>query len=148
MAGHQNFNSWVIQPVDLKGRKVYEKSGFIEEYTHNLNFASSRKREGVHISESVNSCSPGFSHLRKEEKMENRTVTSETSSRRTVSMIETYSSVSSSYNTNSESLAVLGEDVTMKQLATARETFSDLETAYRKFKLELENVKEEHRNEV
>ena len=84
----------------------------------------------------------------KKNKMENRTVTSETSSRRTVSMIETYSSVSSSYNTNSESLAVLGEDVTMKQLATARETFSDLETAYRKFKLELENVKEEHRNEV
>lgn len=78
--------------------------------------------------------------------MENRTVTSET--RRTMSTVETYSSVSSSYSANSESLAVIGEDVTMKQLATARETFSDLETAYRKFKLELENVKEEHRNEV
>ena len=80
--------------------------------------------------------------------MENCAVTSETTTRRTMSMVESYSSVSSSYNTNSESLAVLGEDVTMKQLATARETFSDLETAYRKFKLELENVKEEHRNEV
>ena len=79
-------------------------------------------------------------------RMENRVVTSET--RRTMSSVETYSSVSSSYSTNSESLAVTGEDVTMKQLATARETFSDLETAYRKFKLELENVKEEHRNEV
>ena len=89
-------------------------------------------------------------HLRQrkelKEIMENRNVTSET--RRTMSMVESYSTVSSSYSTNSESLAVLGEDVTMKQLATARETFSDLETAYRKFKLELENVKEEHRNEV
>lgn len=65
-----------------------------------------------------------------------------------MSTVETYSSMSSSYSANSESLAVIGEDVTMKQLATARETFSDLETAYRKFKLELENVKEEHRNEV
>lgn len=87
-------------------------------------------------------------HLHKEKKMENRVVTSETTSRRTMSVVESYSSVSSSYNTNSEPLAVSGEDVTMKQLATARETFSDLETAYRKFKLELENVKEEHRNEV
>ena len=80
--------------------------------------------------------------------MESHAVTSETTSRRTMSVVETYSSVSSSYSTNSEPLAALGEDVTMKQLATARETFSDLETAYRKFKLELENVKEEHRNEV
>lgn len=87
-----------------------------------------------------------LSPLVNKEKMENRTVTSET--RRTMSTVETYSSVSSSYSANSESLAVIGEDVTMKQLATARETFSDLETAYRKFKLELENVKEEHRNEV
>ena len=80
--------------------------------------------------------------------METRSVTSESTSRRTMSTVETYSAVSSTYSTNSEALAVLGEDVTMKQLATARETFSDLETAYRKFKLELENVKEEHRNEV
>lgn len=87
-----------------------------------------------------------LSPLVNKENMENRTVTSET--RRTMSTVETYSSVSSSYSANSESLAVIGEDVTMKQLATARETFSDLETAYRKFKLELENVKEEHRNEV
>ena len=87
-----------------------------------------------------------LSPLVNKEKMENRAVTSET--RRTMSTVETYSSVSSSYSANSESLAVIGEDVTMKQLATARETFSDLETAYRKFKLELENVKEEHRNEV
>lgn len=75
-------------------------------------------------------------------------VTSESTSRRTMSLVETYSTVSSSYSTNSEPLVAVGEDVTMKQLATARETFSDLETAYRKFKSELENVKEEHRNEV
>lgn len=62
--------------------------------------------------------------------------------------METYSSTSSSYSTNSEPLLALNEDVTMKQIATARETFSDLETAYKKFKLELENVKEEHRSEV
>lgn len=80
--------------------------------------------------------------------MDTRTVTSESSSRRTVSLVETYSSTSSSYSTNSEPLLALNEDVTMKQIATARETFSDLETAYKKFKLELENVKEEHRSEV
>ena len=60
-------------------------------------------------------------------------------------MVESYNPVSSSY-TASE--AASGDDVTMKQIATARETFSDLETAYCKFKLELENVKEEHRREV
>lgn len=80
--------------------------------------------------------------------MDTRTVTSESSSRRTVSLVETYSSTSSSYSTNSEPLSALNEDVTMKQIATARETFTDLETAYKKFKLELENVKEEHRSEV
>lgn len=94
----------------------------------------------------MRACARELSPLVNKEKMENRTATSET--RRTMSTVETYSSVSSSYSANSESLAVIGEDVTMKQLATARETFSDLETAYRKFKLELENVKEEHRNEV
>ena len=36
----------------------------------------------------------------------------------------------------------------MAQIANARETFSDLESAYRKFKLELDGVKEEHRHEV
>ena len=80
--------------------------------------------------------------------MENRTVTGESTSRRTMSLVETYSSVSTSYNTSSEPVMALSEDVTMKQIATARETFSDLETAYRKFKLELENIKEEHRTEV
>ena len=40
------------------------------------------------------------------------------------------------------------DNVTMAQIANARETFSDLESAYRKFKLELDGVKEEHRHEV
>lgn len=80
--------------------------------------------------------------------METRSVITENTSRRTVSHGESYSSVSTSYSTSSEPLALMAEDVTMKQIATARETFSDLETAYRKFKLELENVKEEHRSEV
>ena len=81
-------------------------------------------------------------------KMETRSVITENTSRRTVSHGESYSSVSTSYSTSSEPFALMVEDVTIKQIATARETFSDLETAYRKFKLELENVKEEHRSEV
>lgn len=74
--------------------------------------------------------------------MESRT------SKTSQSAMEPYRSVSPYYQTNSEPSTIQGEDVTMKQIATARETFSDLETAYRKFKLELDYVKEEHRNEV
>lgn len=40
------------------------------------------------------------------------------------------------------------DDVSVLQIATARETFDDLETAYRKFKYELESVKGEHKSEV
>ena len=40
------------------------------------------------------------------------------------------------------------DTVTVEQLHSARETFFDLETAYRKFKYELESIREEHRNEV
>lgn len=40
------------------------------------------------------------------------------------------------------------DTVTVEQLNSARETFFDLETTYRKFKFELESLREEHRNEV
>lgn len=40
------------------------------------------------------------------------------------------------------------DDVSMAQIANARETFDDLESAYRKFKFELESVKGEHKSEV
>lgn len=40
------------------------------------------------------------------------------------------------------------EDVTLQQLATAKETFGDLEAAYRNFKHEMEMIKEEHSCEV
>ena len=40
------------------------------------------------------------------------------------------------------------EDVTLQQLASAKETFTDLELAYKNFKHEMELVKEEHRREV
>lgn len=40
------------------------------------------------------------------------------------------------------------DDVSMAQIANARETFDDLETAYRKFKFELESVRGEHKSEV
>lgn len=39
-------------------------------------------------------------------------------------------------------------DTTLHQLTSAKETFTDLETAYKKFKYELETVKEEHNMEV
>lgn len=59
-------------------------------------------------------------------------------------MVEIYSFVLFFYSVNSESLVVIGEDVIMKQLVIVREIFSDLEMVYWKFKLELENVKEEY----
>ena len=39
-------------------------------------------------------------------------------------------------------------DATLQQLATAKETFGDLEAAYRNFKHELEVVKNEHAAQV
>ena len=40
------------------------------------------------------------------------------------------------------------DEVSVAQIANARETFDDLESAYRKFKFELESVKGEHKSEV
>ncbi|KAK3698521.1 hypothetical protein QZH41_014449 [Actinostola sp. cb2023] len=44
--------------------------------------------------------------------------------------------------------SVKAADSTLKQLATAKETFSDFEAFYKKFVLELNNVKEEYRLEL
>ena len=48
----------------------------------------------------------------------------------------------------SECQSPTGENVSMAQIANARDTFSDLESAYRNFRLELDGVKEEHKHEV
>lgn len=44
--------------------------------------------------------------------------------------------------------SISAADTTLHQLLSAKETFSDLEAAYKKFKYELESVKEEHNIEV
>lgn len=44
--------------------------------------------------------------------------------------------------------SVLAADSTLKQLSTAKETFSDFEAFYKKFVVELNSVKAEHRVEV
>lgn len=44
--------------------------------------------------------------------------------------------------------SVQSADSTLKQLSTAKETFGDFEAFYKKFVVELNNVKEEHRHEV
>lgn len=44
--------------------------------------------------------------------------------------------------------SVQAADSTLKQLSTAKETFRDFEAFYKKFVVELNSVKEEHRHEV
>ena len=58
-------------------------------------------------------------------------------------------SPSSSFRSNeSKSPTGMASDLSIQQVADAKETFSDLEVAYRKFKDELESVKEGHKAEV
>lgn len=49
---------------------------------------------------------------------------------------------------NSIERSVGAADATLQHLATAKETFGDLEAAYRTFKHELEIVKTEHATQV
>ena len=50
--------------------------------------------------------------------------------------------------TNSIERSVGAADATLQHLATAKETFGDLEAAYRTFKQDLEIVKTEHATQV